>query len=214
MARRIWFLVPALLAASVGCVSVTAPPTAPISSTPLVVATATPVVPTDTAAPSATPAPTPTEPTTQATGTSEPQPTDSPTPTPLPTEEPTLAPGETPKPTPLDVSNLLTASLNVISMTDEPVSASVDLYSDGDKVGTVAKLDIEPDGALIQAVPAATYVVSITVGAAAPVMCELTIADGNEIDFAVVGSTILVTRADVPPAAPEDIFLETSPLCA
>src|SRR4051794_33792515 len=187
-----------------GCVTVTSPPTAPTGSSPAAIATATPADET----PTATPAPTPTPPTTQETATPEPEPSDTPSPT--PTEEPdrTLGPGETPQPTPLDVSNLLTASLNVISMTDEPVSASVDLYSDGDKVGTVAKLDIEPDGALIQAVPAATYLISITVGAAAPVTCELTIADGNEIDFAVVGSTILVTRPDVPPAAPDDIFLE------
>lgn len=136
--------------------------------------------------------------------------------TPSPTDEPdrTLAPGETPTAAPMDISNLLTSMMSVTNLTDTRVSTSVDLFNEGKKVGTVAKLDIEPYGSLLQNVPAATYLISISVNGAEPVTCELTIAEQGQIDFAVVGSDVLVTMPDTPPTAADDIFIESSPLCA
>jgi hypothetical protein len=137
------------------------------------------------------------------------------TPAPTQTDEPerTLGPGETPAPTPLDLTDLLTATLLVVNLTDDEVVATVDLFNEGEKVGTVAELNIEPYGELLQDVPAAAYLVSITVGSAAAATCQITLSDGMEIDFAAVGSRITAIQPDAPPAAPEDVFIDTSPIC-
>jgi hypothetical protein len=209
MARR-WLLLAAGILA-VGCVSVTSQPTAPTIATPVVIATPPTLSPIDT--PKSTPTPQPID-TPAPTAPPVSTPTSEPVPTPTQEPERTLAPGETPTASPMDISELLTSTMSVTNLTDAQVSASVDLFNEGEKVGTVAKLDIEPYGSLLQNVPAATYLVSITVGSAAPVTCEVTIAEQGEVDFAVVETDILVTGPDAAPTAPDDIFIESSPLCA
>jgi hypothetical protein len=150
--------------------------------------------------------------------TATPQPTQAPpaTPAPTPTQEPdrTLAPGETPSPSPLDVSDFLTATVSVVNLTDEAVDVSVDIFSEGENQGTIANLDVEPYGSIFQSVPETTYAVTFTRGAADPVTCLMTLADGGELAFTLVGTDIMVFDPNVEITDPDDLFVETSALCA
>jgi hypothetical protein len=165
-----------------------------------------------TSAPSVVPVPTPT-PETSLTPTASPEPTLAPTPTPTEEPERTLAPGETPTPSPLDIADFLTAMLKVVNLTDDPVNVSVDIYSEGENQGTVAKADLEPYGSIFQAVPETSYAVTFTRGTADPITCLMAVVDGSEIDFTLVGTDIMVFDPNVEPTTPADLFVETSALC-
>lgn len=207
MVRRLSLFMTVLLAA--GCVTVSGIPTPPPGTPPAPGISRPPpaLSPQPTGAPVAVGTESP------ATSTTTPPPTPEAQPTATEPPERTLAPGETEPPPPLDLTGLLTATLLVVNLTDEQVVASVDLFNEGEKVGTVAQLDIEPYGELLQDVPAATFLISVAIGASDALTCQVTLADGAEIDFAVVGSRVTVTRPDAPPAAPDDLFIESSPLC-
>jgi hypothetical protein len=59
----------------------------------------------------------------------------------------------------------------------------------------------------------ATYLLSITVGSTEKQTCEITLAEGAEIDFALVGEDITVVDPAHPPIEADDIFIGSSPLC-
>ena len=154
-----------------------------------------------------------------ATASAEPAPTPAPTraPTATPTEEPerTLAPGETPTPSPMDISALLTATLSVVNLTEEQFTITVDMYSEGENLGTVAEFDLEPYGSLFQDVPETTYAVSAVLsdGSGEPSTCVVTIAEGAQLSFTLIGTDILIADAAHEPTSPEDLFMATSSLC-
>jgi hypothetical protein len=203
MARQSVLVLLVFLLAGVvsACFSVTMEPTsAPSGSSAL----PTLALQTPTAAPTPSAAPTPT-----------PTPTPAASPTPSPTEEPTrtLAPGETPQPTPLDVGAFLTATVSFVNLTDEPVDVSVDIFSEGENQGTVASLDVEPYGSIFQSVPEASYEVTFTRAEGDPVTCLMTLADGGELAFTLVGTDIMVFDPKVEVTSPDDLFVETSALC-
>jgi hypothetical protein len=149
--------------------------------------------------------------------TPEPTASAEPAPTPTPTERPerTLAPGETPTPTPIDISAFLTATLSIVNLTDEQFTISVDIYSDGENQGTVARFDLEPYGSLFQNVPETTYAVSAVSsdGSGEPSTCVVTIAEGAQLSFTLIGTDILIADAAHEPTSPEDLFVATSSLC-
>lgn len=158
----------------------------------------------------------PTALTTPEPPTPEPPATTAPTPapTPTPTEEPerTLAPGETPPPSPMDISAFLTATLSVVNLTDEQFAISVDIYSEGENEGTVAQFDLEPYGSLFQNVLETTYAVTFD-GSGEPSTCVVTIAEGAQLSFTLIGTDILIADAAHEPTSPEDLFVATSSLC-
>lgn len=155
---------------------------------------------------------TPGPPTPEPTASAEPAPTPAPTPTPTDEPERTLAPGETPRPSPMDISAYLTATLSVVNLTDEQFTVSVDIYSEGEDQGTVAQFDLEPYGSLFQNVPETTYGVSFD-GSGEPSTCVVTIAEGAQLSFTLIGTDILIADAAHEPTSPEDLFVATSSLC-
>lgn len=160
--------------------------------------------------------PTPEPPaTTEPTASAEPAPTPAPTPTPTDEPERTLAPGETPRPSPMDISAFLTATLSVVNLTDEQFTVSVDIYSEGENQGTVAQFELEPYGSIFQNVPETTYAVSAVSsdGSGEPSTCVVTIAEGAQLSFTLIGTDILIADAAHEPTSPEDLFVATSSLC-
>ena len=155
---------------------------------------------------------TPEPPTPEPTASTEPAPTPAPTPTPTEEPERTLAPGETPSPSPMDISAFLTATLSVVNLTDEHFAVSVDIYSEGENQGTVARFDLEPYGSLFQNVPETTYAVSFD-GSGEPSTCVVTIAEGAQLSFTLIGTDILIADAAHEPTSPADLFVATSSRC-
>lgn len=158
------------------------------------------------------------------TATLQPIPTQQPTldseqtPVPGSLEPPTEPPGSggtgaSPPASPIDISALLTAPLGVVNLSDSTVSISLDIFDSGEDQGTIAERAIGPYGNLYENVLEAPYAATFTGVGSEPITCTFDAKSGQEIDFTVVDSDILVSRLGQAPQSADDLFVATSSLC-
>ena len=162
-----------------------------------------------TPSPSSTPAPTPTP-----APTASPAPSPTPDPTPAPTR--TLAPGETPAPTPIDLAPFLTAEVTVVNLGDAPLAVTVTILdpesTDEYEVGT---LDVQPLQVTAQAVLPSRYRLAFDYPggpAAEGGTCVIDVAEGEQIQFAVLERGGVITAGDEPDD-PAEMVIATSSRC-
>lgn len=154
-----------------------------------------------TAAPSPTPAPTPTE--------------APPTTTPSPTR--TLGPGETPGPTVIDLLPLLSSEITVANLADQPLTLRVTLVdtesSDEFEVGA---FELQPLQVTTQAILPTRFRLDFEFGgsSASGGTCSIDIADGEELQFAVLDTGIAMTsNLETEPEDPAELLVATASRC-
>lgn len=172
-----------------GCIAVSAEPT----PTPTLAPTEIPMI---------TPAPTP------------------PPATPAPTQgppTPTPDPNATPEPTALDIAPYLTSEITVVNLGVAPLMLTVALLdpesTDEFVLGT---FELQPEQVSAQSVIPTLYRLDFdyagTPGADAGT-CTINIADGEQVQFGVIESGIVITTNGSEPVDPAEMLVETSSRC-
>ena len=120
-----------------------------------------------------------------------------------------------PSPSPIDLSPYLTAAFTLLNLADDPVDVDVGIAGENGEVTSVAQFHLEPFDFLTERVPASTYQITWTrpAGGPAPVVCHLTLVDGDNVQFAVSAQQIAVAKDGYEPTSGSDLVVETSALC-
>lgn len=176
-----------LVAALVGCTSINAPSASPTQE--------------------ATPTPSPTQ---------TPAPTLSPTPA-EPTQAGTPDPNATPRPTLVDLLPFLSSQITVVNLADEPLTLTVTLVdpdsTDEYEVGT---FEVQPLQVTTQSIIPSRFRLDFDVagGSAADVAtCTIDIAEGEQIQFAVVPTGVAMSTSGIEPEDPAEMVVATSSRC-
>lgn len=178
------------------------------------VATAAPTV-APTAAPTATPLPTASAPAVTVAPTAPPTQTAAPTAKPTPAPTRTLKPGETPRPTPLDIASFLVSEIIAQNLGTASIAIDVALDDGSGSATSVTTETLEAGDLIDQQAFEGDYVITFRrpTGSAKPVLCNVTLKEGDVLSFYPLDDSILVALAGVKPVAPGDIFVATSPVC-
>jgi hypothetical protein len=164
------------------------------------------------AEPTATPYPAPTE---------IPMVTPAPTPAPA-TPEPTAGPptptpdpNATPRPTAVDVAPYLTSDLTVINLGDATLRLTVALLDpDSTDEFVIGTFEIQPEQVNSQAIIPALFRLDFGYsGVADAGSCTITIADGEQLQFAVVPQGVAITTSGPEPADPAEMIVATASRC-
>jgi len=164
-----------------------------------------------TPAPTAIPTPTPTEPPT-------------PPPTLPPTEPPTQAPptpppdpNATPRPPAVDIAPYLTSEVTVVNLGDAPLALTVALLDpDSTQEYVIGTFELQPEQVTSQAVIPALFRLDFAYSAGSVAdagTCSIEIADGEQLQFAVIPTGIVITSSGTEPADPAEMLVATSTRC-
>ena len=139
-------------------------------------------------------------------------------PTPEPTEgppTPTPDPNATPRPTPIDIAPYLSAEVTVVNLSDNPLGLTVTLLdpesTDEFTIGTFA---LQPEQATFQSIIPALFRLDFGFsGVDDAGSCDITIADAEQVQFAVIATGIVITTSAGEPADPAEMIVATSSRC-
>jgi hypothetical protein len=164
----------------------------------------------------------------QATAAPTEQPTLAPTepptapPTAPPTEPPTEGPptptpdpNATPRPTALDIAPYLTSQVTVVNLADTSLALTVALLDpDSTDEYVIGTFDLAPDQVTTQSVIPALFRIDFAYGGG-PVTasCSINIADGEQLQFAVVATGIVMASNGTEPADAAEMIVATSARC-
>jgi hypothetical protein len=187
----------------VGCISVspagTASPAASQPATTLVV-------------PTASPAPTPTaQPTAPRTVTRAPE-----TPTAEVTPDPNITPdpNATAAPTPVDVLPFLSSEITILNLATQRLSVTVALVdAESSEEYVVGTFDVEPEQVTSQLVVPARLRLAFMLGGADLGTCTLDVVEGEELQFATVGTGVVFASNGPEPADAADMIVATAARC-
>jgi hypothetical protein len=160
----------------------------------------------------------PTEPPTAAPTEPPPSP-----PTPAPTEPPTDGPptptpdpNATPRPTAVDIAPYLTSEVTVVNLADTPLTLTVALLDpDSDQEYEIGTFEVQPDQVTTQSVIPAPFRLDFGYGGSVDSAgtCTIEIADGEQLQFAVIPEGIAITSNGPEPADPAEMIVATATRC-
>lgn len=182
------------LAMSLLACSTSGGPTAtpPITPDPTVVPTASPEA-TPSVAPTLPPTATPSEP---------------PGPTPTPD------PDATPTPSPIDVLPYLSSEVTVVNLAAAMLSVTVTLVDTASPDEyTVGTFELQPEQTTSQLILPSRFRLDFEIGGSAVATCTIDIADGEELQFAVIESGAVITTSGGEPPDAAEMIVATASRC-
>ena len=146
------------------------------------------------------------EPTSQ--GPATPEPTAAP-PTPTPD------PNATPRPTPIDIAPFLTSEITVVNLGDSQLGVTVTLLDpESTDEFTIGTFELQPEQATFQSVIPALFRLDFGFnGVGDAGSCDITVADGEQVQFAVISTGVVITTSAGEPADPAEMLVATSSRC-